>query len=103
MRKKGDSTKGKEASAQQVDCNACAHFFITWDKRFPYGCKETSTAAAVTSYETQLLDLNERLETIKSRYLSQFVAMESLVQRSKNTGEYLSGQFKAMENMYSRD
>ena len=65
--------------------------------------KETSTAAAVTSYETQLLDLNERLETIKSRYLSQFVAMESLVQRSKNTGEYLSGQFKAMDSMYSRD
>ena len=65
--------------------------------------KETSTTAAVASYETQLLDLNERLETIKSRYLSQFVAMESLVQRSKNTGEYLSGQFKAMESMYSRD
>ena len=39
MRKKGDSKKGKEATAQQVDCNACAHFFITWDKRFPYGCK----------------------------------------------------------------
>ena len=65
--------------------------------------KETSSAAAVTSYEAQLLDLNERLETIKSRYLSQFVAMESLVQRSKNTGEYLTGRFKAMESMYSRD
>ena len=39
MRKKGDSTKGKEGAAQQVDCNACVHFFITWDKRFPYGCK----------------------------------------------------------------
>ena len=63
--------------------------------------KETSTAAAVASYETQLLDLNERLETIKSRYLTQFIAMETLVQRSKNTGEYLTGQFKAMESMYS--
>ena len=21
-----------------VNCNACAHYYITWDKRFPYGC-----------------------------------------------------------------
>jgi hypothetical protein len=27
--------------------------------------------------------------------------MESIVQRSKSTGDYLEGQFKAMENMYS--
>ena len=22
----------------KVNCNACAHYYITWDKRFPYGC-----------------------------------------------------------------
>ena len=63
--------------------------------------KETSVTAEVARYEAELLDLQERLETIKARYLRQFVAMESLVQRNKSTGEYLTGQFKAMENMYS--
>ena len=62
--------------------------------------KETGGAADVLRYEEQLLDLNERLDSIKSRYLKQFAAMETLVQRSKNTGEYLTSQFKAMESMY---
>ena len=63
--------------------------------------KETNVTADVARYEKELTDLQERLETIKQRYLRQFVAMESLVQRNKSTGEYLTGQFKAMENMYS--
>ena len=63
--------------------------------------KETNVTADVARYEEELIDLQERLETIKQRYLRQFVAMESLVQRNKSTGEYLTGQFKAMENMYS--
>ena len=63
--------------------------------------KETNAAADVTRYEEDLAELQERLESIKARYLKQFAAMETLVQRSKNTGEYLTGQFKAMENMYS--
>jgi hypothetical protein len=20
-------------------CNSCIHYYITWDKKFPYGCK----------------------------------------------------------------
>ena len=63
--------------------------------------KETNAAADVTRYEEDLAELQEKLESIKARYLKQFAAMETLVQRSKNTGEYLTGQFKAMENMYS--
>ena len=39
MKKRGDSNTGKEASGKYVDCNTCAHFFITWDKRYPYGCR----------------------------------------------------------------
>jgi len=42
------------------------------------------------------------LDSAKQRYLMQFAAMETLVQRSKNTGDYLTGQFKAMESMYSK-
>ena len=60
--------------------------------------KETSTTAATVRYEAQLVKLNERLEGIKTRYMKQFAAMETLVQRSKNTGEYLTSQFEAMQN-----
>ena len=37
-----------------------------------------------------------------TRYIKQFAAMESIVQRSKSTGDYLEGQFTAMENMYKK-
>ena len=48
--------------------------------------KETNVTADVARYEKELTDLQERLETIKQRYLRQFVAMESLVQRNKRHG-----------------
>lgn len=25
---------------QRVNCYGCRHFFITWDKEFPYGCRK---------------------------------------------------------------
>ena len=57
---------------------------------------------SVTKYTAELLELQERLENSKKRYLAQFAAMEGLVQRSKNTQDYLTSQFKAMESMYSK-
>ena len=63
--------------------------------------KETNVTADVARYEKELTDLQERLETIKQRYLRQFVAMESLGAEEQEHWEYLTGQFKAMENMYS--
>ncbi|MCL0033907.1 hypothetical protein M1M94_00210 [Thermodesulfovibrionales bacterium] len=24
---------------EKIDCFKCKHFYITWDKNFPYGCK----------------------------------------------------------------
>ena len=62
--------------------------------------KTDSAKESLTKYEQDLLDLQERLEKIKSRYLAQFAAMETIVQRSKNTGEYLTGQIKSMQSMY---
>ena len=56
---------------------------------------------SVTRYTAELLQLQERLESSKKRYLAQFAAMEGLVQKSKNTQDYLTSQFKAMESMYS--
>jgi flagellar hook-associated protein 2 len=60
--------------------------------------REDSVAKEITSYEKQLIDLQERFENVKLGYLKQFAAMETLVQRSKNTGEYLKSQFEAMQN-----
>ena len=42
MKKMGGRIKSRVISGQHVDCNTCAHFFITWDKRFPYGCRAMS-------------------------------------------------------------
>lgn len=22
-----------------IDCHKCEHYYVTWDKRFPHGCK----------------------------------------------------------------
>lgn len=60
------------------------------------------SVAEVARYEDQLTSLNERYESIKMRYLKQFAAMETLVQRSNSTGDYLAGQFKAMEGAYDK-
>ena len=60
--------------------------------------KETNVQKKIANYEKQLLTLQDRFEGIKSRYLKQFAAMESLVQRNKNTGDYLASQFEAMQN-----
>ena len=60
--------------------------------------KETSVTKKVAGYEKELLVLQDRYDSIKSRYLKQFTAMETLVQRNKNTGDYLTSQFEAMQN-----
>ena len=33
------SVAGLVVSDKHADCNSCAHFFITWNKRFPFGCR----------------------------------------------------------------
>jgi len=62
--------------------------------------RQVSAETKVVDYEKRLEDLEKRLAATQQRYITQFAAMESLVQRSKSTGDYLKGQFTAMENMY---
>ncbi len=50
----------------------------------------------VTSQNDLLTDLNTQYETIRSRYIQQFTAMEQAVTSMKSTGEYLTNLFKAM-------
>ena len=39
MSVKTGSAAGVVFSDRHADCNSCAHFFITWNKRFPFGCR----------------------------------------------------------------
>jgi len=63
--------------------------------------RETNAGSTLKSQQEALAELEERMSKAYERYIKQFAAMESIVQRSKSTGDYLEGQFKAMENMYS--
>jgi len=39
--------------ASMNTCIGCKHYYITWDKKFPYGCK----AMAFKSHETPALSV----------------------------------------------
>jgi hypothetical protein len=25
---------------RRIDCHACRHYYVTWDERFPHGCRK---------------------------------------------------------------
>lgn len=58
--------------------------------------KTDSNTKLIVDLTNELENLQAKYESSKRRYLQQFAAMESLVQSSKSTGEYLTQQFKAM-------
>ena len=62
--------------------------------------RKVTGKSQISVYQRDLVKLEVRLETIYQRYITQFSAMESLVQRMEGVGSYLKGQFTAMENMY---
>jgi flagellar hook-associated protein 2 len=62
--------------------------------------REVAAVRKAAGYERELEVLATRLDATYRRYIIQFAAMESIVEKSKGIGEYLKGQFTAMENMY---
>jgi flagellar hook-associated protein 2 len=62
--------------------------------------QSSSAQDKVDEYTEQLLELEQKLLNLQQKYIKQFAAMESLVQRSKDTQTYLEGQFESMSNMY---
>lgn len=62
--------------------------------------RKTSGDSQILLYERDLITLEARLEATYNRYITQFAGMESLVERMQGIGDYLKGQFTAMENMY---
>jgi hypothetical protein len=39
MARKQDLKTGKQTVRIEINCLSCRHFFITYDPRFPYGCR----------------------------------------------------------------
>ena len=58
--------------------------------------RETTISQEVTDQSALLIDLNTQMESLKSRYITQFTAMETAVTSLKSTGEYLTNLFEAM-------
>ena len=64
--------------------------------------RELNADSNLIKEKDALTALETRMAEAYTRYIKQFAAMESIVQRSKSTGDYLEGQFTAMENMYKK-
>ena len=60
----------------------------------------SSAQTQVNDYKEQLLRLETRLQKSYEKYIEQFAALESFVEKSRGIGKYLEGQFKSMQNMY---
>ena len=58
--------------------------------------RETTISNEVTDQSALLLDLNTQMDSLRSRYIEQFTAMEQAVTSLKSTGEYLTNLFEAM-------
>jgi hypothetical protein len=39
MRKQVTSKSGEKSRPKEIDCFSCQHFYITYDRSFPYGCR----------------------------------------------------------------
>jgi flagellar hook-associated protein 2 len=62
--------------------------------------RRSGAKTKVDDYAKQLNALESRLQKSYEKYIAQFAAMESFVEKSQGIGKYLEGQFKSMENMY---
>ena len=58
--------------------------------------RETTISQEVTDQSALLIDLNSQMDSLRSRYIEQFTAMEQAVTSLKSTGEYLTNLFEAM-------
>jgi flagellar hook-associated protein 2 len=68
------------------------------------GMIDTKTQNATTkieAYKEQLAVLEDRMEKLLNRYMSQFSMMESIVGNSSSTREGLKGTFEGMANAYN--
>ena len=57
--------------------------------------RKTTLNQDLTDIEIDLLDIEDKVDTIRTRYLEQYSAMESAVTSLKGTGEYLENMIKS--------
>ncbi len=57
--------------------------------------RKSSLSRDLTDIETDLLDIDDKVDNIRTRYLEQYSAMESAVTSLKGTGEYLENMIKS--------
>ena len=56
----------------------------------------STLSSEVDDQSLLIADLDEQFESTRKRYIQQFTAMEQAVTSMKNTGEYLTNLFEAM-------
>lgn len=43
-----------EAADTKIDCHKCRYYYVTWDKRFPHGCRmmkfKSKTSPSITVF-----------------------------------------------------
>ncbi len=62
--------------------------------------RNTTAETAIESYEEELADLEKRMEAVYDRYLSQFSAMEGMMNSMNGTKDYLEGQLESLSKAY---
>jgi flagellar hook-associated protein 2 len=64
--------------------------------------RETSAEEALESYAEQLEELETRMAAVYDRYLGQFAAMETMMERLNGTRDYLEGQLESLSKAYDK-
>ena len=62
--------------------------------------RNTTAEQSIETYEEELADLEKRMEAVYDRYLSQFSAMEGMMNSMNGTKDYLEGQLESLSKAY---
>jgi len=62
--------------------------------------RSTNADDIVLDHKDELAKLEERMEAVYQRYLSQFAAMETIMASMEGTKDYLKGQFESLSKAY---
>ncbi|MDE0764177.1 MAG: flagellar filament capping protein FliD [Porticoccaceae bacterium] len=62
--------------------------------------RNTTAENSIETYEEELADLEKRMEAVYDRYLSQFAAMEGMMNSMNGTRDYLEGQLESLSKAY---
>ena len=67
-----------------------------------FATRTSAAQATIAQYETELVELERRMEALYQRYLTQFTVMESLVNQLNSTRESMATTWENMGNANKR-